>query len=73
MMDEMGEEIIKAINKRFGTMIEINEDNCKWFGNLIEKIAMDHIDEIVEGTEYGYCPDCDERMPDEPMRDESRD
>lgn len=29
---------------------------------------------LLEAIEdYGYCPDCEERIPDEPLRDESRD
>lgn len=57
-MDKLGQELIEAINKVFGTKIPITEENAKTVSQLFGDIAQE--------SDYGYCPDCDERMPDPP-------
>ena len=68
-MDELGKKLIEAINKSFEIKIPLTEETTKAMASVVSEFT----DEIIDGTDYGYCPDCDQRMPDEPMRDESRD
>lgn len=61
--------IIEELNKVFGCEIEVNEENVKKVKSIIENFVGDNIDEFVDGSDYGYCPDCDERRG-EPMINE---
>jgi len=60
------EDLTKTLAKEVGCCSERSY-------KIIESIIEDHIDKFLEGSDYGYCPDCDQKMPDEPLRDESRD
>lgn len=64
-MSEFGKKLIEALNERFGCKIENTRENQSDVDSLFSDLASDH--------GFGWCDDCDERMPDEPMRDESRD
>ena len=64
-MNKLGEQLIKTITVVFEVVIPLTEENAK-------KIA-DAVIDVIERNDYGYCPDCEQRIPDEPMRDESRD
>lgn len=63
-MDEFGKALIEAVNKMFHVDIEVTEENASNMDSLFSNLA--------SAAGFGYCPDCD-KIPDEPMRDESRD
>jgi len=65
-MEKLGEKIIKALNKEFSLSIKIDKETI----SKMEAIISDFESEIMEGGNYGYCPDCDERRPDEPSYNE---
>lgn len=63
-----GRDLIFDVNAKFNVSIPVTEETTKTMFDL------------VDGTEFGYCPDCDKPDCDncderrgEPMRDESRD
>lgn len=62
---EFGKKLIEAVNQEFGTNIENTEENQSTIDSIFSDLAGDY--------GWGWCDDCEERMPDEPMRDESRD
>jgi len=61
-MDSLGKEIIKEVVRVFKVEIELNQENCEKMAELVNEIILD--------ADYGYCPDCDERMSDEPSVNE---
>ena len=68
-LDTLGRDLIFDINDKFKTDIQLTKETTE----NMRAIVSEHEDMIMEDSEYGYCPDCDQKMPDEPMRDESRD
>lgn len=70
---KLWENIIKAIEKEFGVSFPSGQKEAERLSTII----WDKMDKILEGSEYGYCPDCDERCNNcedrEPMRNEGYD
>ena len=62
---KLGRAIIEALKKAFGLELEASELNCQILEDLFETIAREF--------DWNYCPDCDERIPDEPLRNEGYD
>ena len=66
---KIGKAIIEALNKELGTTIEVTNDNCKKALDVVDGIVGDESDYFMEGGDYGYCPDCDQRRG-EPQHNE---
>jgi len=64
-IDPLGRDLIFDINKQLNTNILITEKTT----NAMRAIISEYEDEIMEGGDYGHCPDCDQRRG-EPIRNE---
>ena len=64
-MNTFGKLLIEVINKKFKVDIPNTEENQSDIDSIFSNLASD--------AGWGWCDDCDERMSDEPRRDESRD
>lgn len=67
-IDALGRDFIFDINAEFNTSIPVTEKTTK----AMRAIIGENEDAIMEGGDYGYCPDCDERRG-EPMHNEGYD
>ncbi len=52
-MDEMGKELIEAINEAFKVTIPLTDENAKGISDVVDCVIKEH--------DYGYCDSCDGR------------
>lgn len=58
-MDSMGVALIEMLNKNFNTTIPVDAETAKKMADIVAT--------VVKSWDYGYCPDCGERVG-EPLR-----
>lgn len=69
---KLKDDVTKSISE-YIEEADVSRELCGTILEIVNKYVNKNLSEITDGTDYNYCPDCDERMPDEPLRDESRD
>ncbi len=64
-MDKLGKYLLNWINVIFDAKIPVTDETTKSMAKIFNETA--------QAEDLGYCPDCDERRPCEPICNEGHD